>query len=88
MNLIYCALGLLIIWDFNCFFLSPNYLLDQEDIAEEDERLVEAFLSKDAGPQHTLADLIVKKIKENDAVVSSGLVMFKCLSKCQLCDTF
>lgn len=44
---------------------------EEEDIAEEDERLVEAFLSKDAGPQHTLADLIVKKIKENDAVVSS-----------------
>lgn len=33
---------------------------------------MEAFLSKDVGPQHTLADLIVRKIKENDAVVSSG----------------
>ncbi|XP_008461974.1 bystin [Cucumis melo] len=43
----------------------------EEDIAEEDERLVEAFLSKDGGPQHTLADLIVRKIKENDAIVSS-----------------
>lgn len=44
---------------------------EEEDIAEEDERLVEAFLSKDVGPQRTLADLIVTKIKENDAIVSS-----------------
>lgn len=44
---------------------------EEEDIAEEDERLVEAFLSKDVGPQRTLADLIVMKIKENDAIVSS-----------------
>lgn len=58
------------------FFFPPNYLLYQEDIAEEDERLVEAFLSKDVGPQRTLADLIVTKIKENDAIVSSGSDMF------------
>lgn len=54
------------------FPLPPIFLLYQEDIAEEDERLVEAFLSKNGGPQHTLADLIVRKIKEN-AIVSSGL---------------
>lgn len=72
-------------WDSRFFFfvLSPNFILYQEDIAEEDERLVEAFLSKDGGPQHTLADLIVRKIKENDAIVSSGIDMFYCLSKFQ-----
>ncbi|XP_044503951.1 bystin [Mangifera indica] len=43
----------------------------EEEIDEEDERLLEAFLSKDAGPQLTLADLIIKKIKENDANLAS-----------------
>lgn len=44
----------------------------EEEIDEDDERLLEAFLSKDAGPQVTLADLIIKKIKENDANIASG----------------
>ena len=44
----------------------------QDDINEEDEKLLEAFLSKDTAPQRTLADLIVAKIKEKDANVSSG----------------
>ncbi|KAL1832352.1 hypothetical protein DCAR_0102352 [Daucus carota subsp. sativus] len=44
---------------------------DEEEIDEDDEKLLEAFLSKDARPQRTLADLIVDKIKENDAQVSS-----------------
>ncbi|PSR91136.1 Bystin like [Actinidia chinensis var. chinensis] len=43
----------------------------EEEIDEEDEKLLEAFMSKDAGPQRTLADLIVAKIKQNDAQVSS-----------------
>ncbi|TXG73097.1 hypothetical protein EZV62_001676 [Acer yangbiense] len=43
----------------------------EEEIDEDDERLLETFLSKDAGPQQTLADLIIKKIKENDANLSS-----------------
>ncbi|KAK4856228.1 hypothetical protein QYF36_015434 [Acer negundo] len=43
----------------------------EEEIDEDEERLLEAFLSKDAGPQQTLADLIIKKIKENDANLSS-----------------
>lgn len=45
----------------------------QDDIDEEDERLLEAFLSKETAPQRTLADIIVAKIKEKDANVSSGL---------------
>ncbi|XAR52447.1 hypothetical protein NMG60_11020533 [Bertholletia excelsa] len=43
----------------------------EEAIDEEDEKLLEAFMSKDPGPQRTLADLIVEKIKERDAQVSS-----------------
>ncbi|PKI34766.1 hypothetical protein CRG98_044833 [Punica granatum] len=42
-----------------------------EEVDEEDEKLLEAFFSKDAGPQRTLADLIVEKIKEKDATVTS-----------------
>jgi essential nuclear protein 1 len=44
----------------------------QEGIDENDEKLLEAFLSKDAGPQRTLADLIIEKLKKTDANVSSG----------------
>ncbi|XP_039018865.1 bystin-like [Hibiscus syriacus] len=42
-----------------------------EQIDEDDEKLLEAFLSKDAGPQRTLADVIIQKIKENDEKVAS-----------------
>lgn len=44
---------------------------DEEEINEEDERLMEAFLSKEPGQQKTLADLIVQRIKEKDASVAS-----------------
>ncbi|XP_041022233.1 bystin [Juglans microcarpa x Juglans regia] len=44
-----------------------------EEINEEDERILEAFLRKDAGPQRTLADLIVEKIKQKDANAASEL---------------
>ncbi|KAK6247437.1 hypothetical protein QUC31_019002 [Theobroma cacao] len=43
----------------------------EEEIDEEDEKLLEAFLSKNAGPKRTLADLIIQKIKESDANVAS-----------------
>ncbi|KAE8712210.1 hypothetical protein F3Y22_tig00110260pilonHSYRG00099 [Hibiscus syriacus] len=42
-----------------------------EQIDEDDEKLLEAFLSKDVGPQKTLGDVIIQKIKENDAKVAS-----------------
>ncbi|GFP98848.1 bystin [Phtheirospermum japonicum] len=45
----------------------------EDEIDEEDEKLLEAFISKDDRPQRTLADIIVKKIKENDGQVSSGV---------------
>ncbi|KAK0599923.1 hypothetical protein LWI29_009862 [Acer saccharum] len=54
---------------------NPDKMISEE-IDEDDERLLEAFLSKDAGPQQTLADLIIKKIKENDANLSSELASF------------
>lgn len=44
----------------------------EDDINEEDEKLLDSFLSKDDGPQRTLADIIVEKIKEKDSQVSSG----------------
>lgn len=43
-------------------------------VVEEDEKLLEAFLSKDAGLQLTLADLIVARIKENDSNITSSNV--------------
>lgn len=51
------------------------YLL-KEEIDEADEKLLEEFLSKDAGRQLTLADHIIKKIKASDANVSAGLIIF------------
>ncbi|KAL5572014.1 hypothetical protein UlMin_021611, partial [Ulmus minor] len=49
---------------------------DAEDVKidEEDERLLEAFLSMDGVPQRTLADLIVAKIKQKDAAVASEIL--------------
>ncbi|XP_031502655.1 bystin [Nymphaea colorata] len=41
------------------------------EIDEEDEKVLATFMSKDAGPQRTLADLIIQKIKEKDAQVAS-----------------
>lgn len=54
------------------FFETQSQFGNYEDeIDEEDEKLLEAFLSKDAGPQRTLADIIIQKIKENDGNVAS-----------------
>ncbi|XP_076886322.1 bystin-like [Bidens hawaiensis] len=36
----------------------------EDEINEDEEKLLEAFFSKDARPQRTLADIIVQKIKE------------------------
>ncbi|KAM0938962.1 putative bystin [Dioscorea sansibarensis] len=43
----------------------------QEEIPEEDEKILAAFMSEKAGPMPTLADLIINRIKEKDAMVSS-----------------
>jgi essential nuclear protein 1 len=53
-------------------FSETQSRLDAEEIDEEDERVLDAFLTKDAGPQRTLADLIVEKLKQNDPNIASG----------------
>ncbi|RID46037.1 hypothetical protein BRARA_I02725 [Brassica rapa] len=50
--------------DFDGKFEDESY---QEDINEDDERLFESFIVKNAPPQRTLADIIIKKIKDNDS---------------------
>ncbi|KMS96133.1 hypothetical protein BVRB_001690 [Beta vulgaris subsp. vulgaris] len=58
--------------DFAGFSETQSQFNDYEDqINEEDENLLEAFLSKDAGPQRTIGDVVAARIKEQDATVSS-----------------
>ncbi|XP_020577384.1 bystin [Phalaenopsis equestris] len=45
--------------------------LGVEEINEEDEAALAAFFGNDAGPQLTLSDIIIKKIKEKDVQASS-----------------
>ncbi|CAL5188340.1 unnamed protein product [Lathyrus oleraceus] len=42
-----------------------------DEINEDDEKLMDAFLSKDPGSQTTLADVLVKRLKASDATVAS-----------------
>ncbi|KAL2899886.1 Bystin, partial [Bienertia sinuspersici] len=64
--------------EFAGFADTQSLFDDYEDqINEDDERLLEAFLSKDAGPQRTLGDVIAARIKEQDTTVSSGRPMPK-----------
>ena len=51
------------------------YWVNQGDVNEEDEKLFELFFVKKAPPQHTLADIIIKKIKDNDAELPEGLMI-------------
>ncbi|XP_017982941.1 PREDICTED: bystin [Theobroma cacao] len=57
--------------DFGGFSETQSQFGNYEDIDEEDEKLLEAFLSRNAGPERTLADLIIQKIKESDANAAS-----------------
>ncbi|CAN7044902.1 unnamed protein product [Brassica oleracea var. botrytis] len=50
--------------DFDGKFKDESY---QEDINEDDEKLFESFFVKNAPPQRTLADIIIRKIKDNDS---------------------
>ncbi|KAL3695058.1 hypothetical protein R1sor_008709 [Riccia sorocarpa] len=43
-----------------------------EEITEEDERIMSMFMASDAGPQRTLADMIMERIKEKDAGIPTG----------------
>lgn len=49
-----------------------HWLFEIQEIDEEDERIMEAFLSKEPGCQKSLADIIVERIKEKDVSVASG----------------
>ncbi|KAK6235251.1 hypothetical protein SCA6_010588 [Theobroma cacao] len=57
--------------DFGGFSETQSQFGNYEEIDEEDEKLLEAFLSRNAGPERTLADLIIQKIKESDANAAS-----------------
>jgi hypothetical protein len=46
------------------------------EIDEEDEKILTRFMPKEIGPQLTLADIIIQRIKEKDAEVAAG----KCFS--------
>ncbi|KAF2530901.1 hypothetical protein F2Q70_00030619 [Brassica cretica] len=50
--------------DFDGKFDDDSY---QRDVNEEDEKLFDSFFVKSTPPQYTLADIIIKKIKDNDA---------------------
>ncbi|ERM98490.1 hypothetical protein AMTR_s00072p00173000 [Amborella trichopoda] len=56
--------------DFGGFSETQSRYEDYEEINEEDERVLEAFMSKDAPPLRTLADIIIAKIREKDAQVA------------------
>ncbi|KAL2631213.1 hypothetical protein R1flu_015899 [Riccia fluitans] len=43
-----------------------------EEVTEEEERIMSMFMASDTGPQRTLADMIMERIKEKDAGISSG----------------
>lgn len=42
------------------------------EIDEEDEQVLASFMSTNAGPLPTLADIIIQKIKEKEAETTSG----------------
>ncbi|CAL9060707.1 unnamed protein product [Musa banksii] len=48
-----------------------QYDVDEVEIDEEDEKLLAAFMSTKTGPQPTLADIIIQRIKEKEAEVTS-----------------
>ena len=50
--------------------------ITQEEINEDDQKLLEAFFSRDARPERNLADVIVEKIKAKDQA-SSGFISIK-----------
>lgn len=65
--------------DFDGFSETQSHY--EEEVNDEDEKLLDAFLLKDAGPQGTLADFILKKIKEKDEAVLSETQPFPKLDR-------
>ncbi|KAK9131754.1 hypothetical protein Scep_011282 [Stephania cephalantha] len=54
---------------------------DVREVDEEEERLLEAFMAKDSGPQRTLADIIIAKIREKEEKITSEERPLPALSK-------
>ncbi|CAH9107522.1 unnamed protein product [Cuscuta europaea] len=60
--------------NFLGFSETQSQYVDIEDkVDEEEERLLEAFLSTNERPQRTLADVVIQKLKEKDAQASMEL---------------
>lgn len=38
----------------------------EQEVTEEDERVISMFMASDAAPQRTLADIIMERINEKD----------------------
>ncbi|KAH7296907.1 hypothetical protein KP509_26G044500 [Ceratopteris richardii] len=53
----------------NKFSDTQSYYEEFEEVPEEEEKLLAMFMADKAGPQRTLADLIMEKIKEHDSSI-------------------
>jgi essential nuclear protein 1 len=40
--------------------------LPEQEVTEDDERIMSMFMASDAAPQRTLADIIMERINEKD----------------------
>ncbi|WVZ73160.1 hypothetical protein U9M48_021504 [Paspalum notatum var. saurae] len=58
--------------EFDGFDALSEYDHGEEEINEEDEKALAAFMSKDKAAERTLGDIILQKIREKDAEVSTG----------------
>lgn len=57
--------------DFDGFSETQSQYEEYEEVPEEDEKVLAAFMSDNVGPQRTLADLIIERIREKNAAVAS-----------------
>ena len=68
------------------FCLYFIYCVNQGDVNEEDEKLFESFFVKNALPRRTLAYILIKKIKDNDAELAEGLMIMHIYISCLFFD--
>lgn len=56
-----------------------------QEVPEEVEKILAMFMAGKAGPQRTLADLIMQKIQENDSAVrDTGILLIVLTSELSL----
>ncbi|XP_048541085.1 bystin isoform X2 [Triticum urartu] len=60
--------------EFNGFDTLSEYDAGVTEIDEEDEKALTAFMSKETSSKRSLGDIILQKIKEKDATVSTSLM--------------